>query len=123
MLLQGNPLSLFHEQRAKTLVLELGRVPGGDRYNTAIHVELTDHRTASLELRPVALLRELSQSEETDEDVLLWVLVAEEGLPTPVGRIVTPHQFYLIRSDLVVDFLDSNLKSYDSSEWAFFWGL
>ena len=123
MLLQGNPLSLFHEQRAKTLVLELGRVPGGDRYNTAIHVELTDHRTASLELRPVALLRELSQSEETDEDVLLWVLVAEEGLPTPVGCVVPPHQFDLVRSDLVVDFLDSNLKSYDSSEWAFFWGL
>ena len=113
MLLQGNSLSLLHQQGAKTLMLELGWVPGGHWNNTAIHVELSDHRAASLELRPVALFRELSEPEEPNEDVLLWVLVAEESFPTPVGRVVSPHQFNLVRSDLVVDLLNSNLMS----EW------
>ena len=76
-------------------------------------MELSDHRAASLELRPVALFRELSEPEEPNEDVLLWVLIAEESFPTPVGRVVSPHQFNLVRSDLVVDLLNSNLMS----EW------
>ena len=109
MLLQGNSFSLLHEQGAKTLMLELGRVPGSDWNNAAVNVKLSHHRTASLELRPVALLRKLSEPEEPDEDGLLWVLVAEKGLPTSVGCVVTPHQFNFIRSDLVVDLLDSNL--------------
>merc|ERR1712037_391831 len=77
--------------------LELCWVPGGHRNDAAVHMELSDNRTAPLKLRPVALLRELPEPEEADEDVLLWVFVAEEGFPTPIGCVVPPHQFNLIR--------------------------
>ena len=110
MLLQGDPFSFLHKQGAKALVLELCWVPGGHRNDAAVHMELSDNRTAPLKLRPVALLRELPEPEEADEDVLLWVLVAEEGLPTPIGCVVSPHQFNLVRPDLIVDLLDSDLR-------------
>ena len=76
MLLQSNPFSFFHKQGAKALVLELCWVPGGHRNHAAIHMELPDNGTAALELRPVALLRQLPEPEEPDEDVLLRVLIA-----------------------------------------------
>ena len=109
MLLQGDPLSLLHEQGAEALMLELGGVSGGHGNNAAVHMELANNGAASLQLWPVALLREFPQSEQPDKDVLLRIFVAEESLPPTVGGVVPSHQLDLIRSDLVVDLLDANL--------------
>ncbi len=49
---------------------------------------------------PKSLLRELPEPEESDKDVLLGVLVAEEGLPPAVGHVVPSDQLDLIRSNL-----------------------
>ncbi len=49
---------------------------------------------------PESLLGELPKPEQSDEDVLLGVLVAEEGLPPAVGHVVPSDQLDLIRPNL-----------------------
>ena len=46
-------------------------------------------------LSPEDLVRGFPEPEQADEDVLLGVLVGEEGLPPLVGHVVAPDQLNL----------------------------
>lgn len=53
------------------------------------------------QLRPErAFLRALSQSQQSYQNVLLWIFVAQERLPPSVSYIVSSYQLDFIRSDL-----------------------
>eukprot|EP00192_Tetraselmis_astigmatica_P006272 CAMPEP_0117680824 /NCGR_PEP_ID=MMETSP0804-20121206/18590_1 /TAXON_ID=1074897 /ORGANISM="Tetraselmis astigmatica, Strain CCMP880" /LENGTH=441 /DNA_ID=CAMNT_0005490411 /DNA_START=369 /DNA_END=1691 /DNA_ORIENTATION=- len=108
-------LCCLHQQRPKALVLELLLVPCRDRHCSAVNVQLPDDGAASLKLRlPVRLPPcALPQPEQPHQDVLLWVLVRQEGLPPPVGCVLPPHQLHGIRLNLVVDVLDAALPGPD----------
>ena len=70
---------------------------------------LSLRRTYSAHSRWDLFISDNALPEEAHQDVLLGVLVAEEGLPAAVGRVVPPDQLDLVRSDLVVDLLDAHL--------------
>lgn len=123
-------MQLFH------LVLELAGVAAAHWDHAAVDVQLADDGHASFQLGSEGLGRAAAQAQETDQDVLLWVLVGQEGLPAAVGHVVPPDQLhlhsersedtagrhvsmnvfrlwevYLVRPDFVVDFLNANFSS------------
>jgi hypothetical protein len=62
-------------------------------------MQLTNHRTLPvleqlLAIRP--LLATLSQSQQSDEDISLRVLVAQERLPSTVGDVISSHKFEFV---------------------------
>lgn len=76
-------------------MLELAGVSAADGDHAPVHVELPDHRCAPFQLWAEGLRRAATQAQQSDQDVLLGVLVGEEGLPAAVGHIVPPYQLYL----------------------------
>lgn len=76
-------------------MLELAGVSAADGDNAAIHVELADNGCASFQLRTEGLWGAASQTQQTNQDVLLWVLVGQEGLPAAVSHVLPPHQLHL----------------------------
>lgn len=72
-------------------MLELAGVSAADGNNAAVHVQLTHDGHASFQLRAERLRRAAAQTQQSDQDVLLRVLVGEEGLPAAVGHVVPPH--------------------------------
>lgn len=115
MLLPRDPLRLLHQQRAEAAVLELARVPTVQGHGGAVHVQLADQtgllaRELGAEgVRGAAL----AEAEEADQDVLLGVLVGEEGLPAAVGGVVAPDELDLGGADLVLDLVDADLAGAD----------
>lgn len=124
------------------LVLELAGVSAADGDNAAIDVELADDWGSAFELGSEGLRWAATQAQQADQNILLWVLVGEEGLPAPVGHIVPPHQLhlrmhkgnqephdvpvsvgtpslqasrYLVRSDFVMDLLNAHFSGSDIS--------
>lgn len=77
------------------LVLELAGVSAADGDDAAVDVELADDGGAPFELGSEGLGRAAAQAQQADQDVLLWVLVGQEGLPAPIGHVVPPHQLHL----------------------------
>lgn len=77
------------------LMLKLAGVSAAHRDHTAVYVQLADDGHASFQLRSKGLRRAAPQSQQANEDVLLWVLVGQERLPATVGHIVPPHQLHL----------------------------
>jgi hypothetical protein len=67
-----------------------------------IHVQLSDQTAASRhadKLFPVrAVLGALSESEQADEDILAWVLIGEECLPSSIRGVIPSEQFHILRS-------------------------
>lgn len=76
-------------------MLELAGVSAADGDDASVNVQLADDGHASFQLRPEGLRRAATQTQQADQDVLLRVLVGEEGLPAAVGRVVPPHQLHL----------------------------
>lgn len=76
-------------------MLELAGVSAADGDDAAVHVELADDGHASFQLRTEGLRGAATQTQQADQDVLLGVLVGEEGLPAAVSHIVPPHQLHL----------------------------
>lgn len=84
-------------------MLELAGVSAADGDHAAVNVQLADDGHASFQLRTEGLWRAATQTQQANQDVLLWVLVGEEGLPAAVGHVVSPHQLHLnIYSSLLV---------------------
>eukprot|EP01085_Mycamoeba_gemmipara_P005113 Mycagemm_TRINITY_DN10189_c0_g1::TRINITY_DN10189_c0_g1_i2::g.5113::m.5113 type:complete len:331 gc:universal TRINITY_DN10189_c0_g1_i2:1783-791(-) len=108
MFVPRDPLRLLHEQSAEALVLKLGRIAIVDGHHGAVDVQLAYDRAATLQLGPEGGRAALAKSEQADEDVLLGVLVRQEGLPRAVCGVVTPHELHLVRLNLKVDVLDAH---------------
>lgn len=72
-------------------MLELAGVSAADGDNAAVDVELADDGGAAFELGSKGLRRAAPQTQQADQDVLLWVLVRQEGLPAPIGYVVSSH--------------------------------
>ena len=81
-------------------MLELGGVSRVDRDHAAVDVQLADNGAAALQLGPERVGRALSESQETDQDVLLRVFVREERLPTGVSHVVASDQFSLVLTQM-----------------------
>jgi len=97
--------------RREYLVLELLGVAGVDRDHGAVDVQLADHRGgAADEFLAEGFAGELAEPEEADEDVLVRVFVAEEGLPASVGVVVSADEFDLVWPDLGVDVFDADFS-------------
>ena len=80
-------------------------------HGRAVDVQLA-HQAGGLahELLAVGVpLGALSQAQQRDEDVLLRVLVGQEGLPAAVGGVVAAHELDLVRADFVLDLVDADL--------------
>jgi hypothetical protein len=78
------------------LVLELGGIAVVDRHYGAVHMQLPhDGSRTRLELLSESGLGCLAQAEQADENVLLGILVSEEGLPATVAHVVPPDQLHL----------------------------
>ena len=91
----SDPLGLLHQQHAVALVLELGGIPGVHRHHAPVHMQLSHDGTASFQLWAEGVRRAFAQSQQTDENVLLWVLIRQEGFPATIGHIVTSDQLHL----------------------------
>lgn len=118
-------------------MLELAGVSAADGDDAPVHVELSDDRRGPFQLWTEGLARAATQAQQADQDVLLGVLVGEEGLPATVGHVVPPYQLhldtrsgisalrgrrrcllsirYLVRTDFVVDFLNPDFSGPDIS--------
>lgn len=82
-----------------------------DRDGRAVHMQLSNYTAAALlsphQLRPErALVRTLPQSEKSNQDISLRILVGQERLPAPVGSVVPTEQLHRLRTDLVVYLVD-----------------
>ena len=94
------------------LVLELGWIPGMDRHYTAIHMQLSYDGAASFQLWPVGVLATLAQPQQTNQDILLRVLVGQEGLPPTISCVVSSYQLCLrCESSICGIILDLNMLS------------
>lgn len=76
-------------------MLELAGVSAADGDHAPVHVELSDDGRAPFQLWAEGLRRAATQAQQADQDVLLGILVGEEGLPAAVGHIVPPDQLHL----------------------------
>lgn len=76
-------------------MLELVGVPAADGDDAAVHVQLSDDGHAPFQLRTEGQRGAAAQTQQADQDVLLRILVGEEGLPAAVGHVVPPHQLHL----------------------------
>lgn len=76
-------------------MLELAGVSAADGDNAAVDVQLADDGHASFQLRTEGLGGAAAQTQQADQDVLLWILVGEEGLPAAIGYVIPPHQLHL----------------------------
>lgn len=85
------------------------------RHGRAVYMQFS-HNTAPT-LRTILLdelwtegsvLRALSQPQQADEDIPLWIFVRQERFPPPVRRVISAEKFYRLRADFVVDFVDLN---------------
>lgn len=83
-------------------MLELAGISAADGDDASINVQLADDGHASFQLRSEGLRRAAAQTQQADQDVLLRVLVGEEGLPAAVGRVVPPDQLHLRTTRLSV---------------------
>jgi hypothetical protein len=52
------------------------------------------------------LLRAFPQPQQTDQNITLWILVRQEGLPTTIGSIIPPKEFDRLWPDFVVNFMN-----------------
>lgn len=76
-------------------MLEFAGVSAADGDDAAINVQLTDDGHASFQLRPKGLRGAAPQTQQADQDVLLRILVGQEGLPAAIGNIIPPNQLHL----------------------------
>ena len=65
------------------------------RHHAPIHMQLSYNGAASFQLWAEGVRRAFAQSQQTDENVLLWVLVRQEGFPATIGHIVASDQLHL----------------------------
>ena len=85
-------------------MLMLGVVARMHCYGRAIHMQLTHNGCAALEswlpgrLRPCTF----AQAQKAHQDVLLWILICQEGLPAPIGHVVAPDQLHIFGLHLKV---------------------
>lgn len=80
-------------------MLELAGVSAADGDDAAVNVQLADDGHASFELWTEGLRGAATQTQQANQNVLLRVLVGEEGLPTAVSYVVPPHQLHLNAHD------------------------
>lgn len=82
-------------------MLELAGVSTADGNDAPVNVELSHDRHAPFQLWTEGLRRAAAQAQQADQDVLLGVLVGEEGLPAAVGHVVPPYQLHLHTSSSI----------------------
>lgn len=103
------------------LMLELAGVPAADGDDAAVNVQLTDDGHSSFQLGTERLRGAATQTQQANQDVLLRILVGEEGLPAAVGHVVPPHQLHLnTRSSSLVNgvvafFYNQRLEKYNTT--------
>lgn len=83
-------------------MLELAGVSAADRDDAAVNMELPDDGGTAFQFGTEGLRRAAPQTQQANQDVLLWVLIGEEGLPATVSHVVPPHQFHLSARSLLV---------------------
>ena len=88
MLLLRDLLRLLHQHRPVALVLEFVRVSCMDRYHRPVHVQFPHQRAVVTQFRPKCIHAALSESEQSHEDILFWVLIGDESFPALVGKVV-----------------------------------
>mmetsp|Transcript_36784 Transcript_36784/g.65867 ORF Transcript_36784/g.65867 Transcript_36784/m.65867 type:complete len:279 (-) Transcript_36784:670-1506(-) len=115
MLIARDALRGLHQQRPEALVLEHVVVAGGHSDRRPIDVELPNDGAAPLEFR-LSVGRPPSappQPEQPHQNVLLRVLIRQEGLPPAVGSVVPPNQLHRVRPHLMVKVLNAALARAD----------
>ncbi len=92
----------------RTLMLELGRVSCMHRHSRAVYMQLSNQRRRlARELGSEGLATALTESQQTNEDVLTRIFICKEGLPASVCDVVSSHQLHLARINTRVDALDT----------------
>ena len=76
-------------------MLELAGVSAADGDDAAVNMQLTHDGHASFQLGTEGLRGAAAQTQQANQDVLLRVLVGEEGLPVAVSHVVPPHKLHL----------------------------
>lgn len=59
-----------------------------------------------------SLVRALSQTQESDEDVALRIFVRKERFPSTIGRVVPSQEFHGLGTDFVMDLVDLQESPY-----------
>jgi hypothetical protein len=76
-------------------MLEFSRIPSMDRDSRSIHMQLAHNATTPFRgldefWSESTFLRTLPQTQKTNENVFLWVLIRQECLPTAISGVVPP---------------------------------
>lgn len=80
-------------------------------------MQFSHERAVWAELRSEGIDTALPQSKQTHQNVLGWVLIGYECLPSFISYIVSSNQLDVFRLDLVMHFFDTNLSRPDISAW------
>lgn len=110
MFLSGNPLSFFHEQSTKSLVLKLGWVSWVNWHHWAIDVKLSYHWHLSFKLAHESFAAKSSQSQQANQLVRKRILIWNKGLPFIVGIVVSSYQLSVFWTCHLMDLLNANLS-------------
>ena len=76
-------------------MLELGWITSMNWDYTAVDVEFADHWAASDQLRSERIFGEFPKPQQTNENILRWIFVGQESLPSVVTDIVATNEFNL----------------------------
>ena len=88
-----------------------------DGDDTSIDVQLSDHGSPDQFLLESTSLRAFSESQESNEDVLLRILIGNKSFPPSISEVISPYQLNVLGSHLIMYFLDANLSSPDVPAW------
>ena len=96
MFIPGDSLGFFHEKHAEALMLKPGGVTTCNRHGCSVNMQLTYNGGGNLGyLRAEGHRTGLSQAQQSNENVLLWIFVSEESLPPAVGYVVSSNQLHI----------------------------
>lgn len=90
-------------------MLELVGVSCVNRDHRSVNVKFSYQGAFWTKFRPEGVWAAFPQAKQTDKNVLLWILVRNEGLPAFIGNIISTNQLNVLRLDLEVHFLDPHL--------------
>mmetsp|Transcript_28206 Transcript_28206/g.66154 ORF Transcript_28206/g.66154 Transcript_28206/m.66154 type:complete len:223 (-) Transcript_28206:545-1213(-) len=114
MFLPGDSLGFFHEKHAEALMLEPGGVATCNRHGCSVNMQLTYNGGGSLGYLGAEGHRTgLSQAQQSNENVFLWIFICEESLPPTVGYVVSSNQLHIFGVHLLVNLLHADLPCSD----------
>jgi len=90
-------------------VLKLSRISAVQRHRRTIDMQFTDQtRLLTGQFGRMYALDCISVAEQANQDVLLWILISEEGLPPAVGCVVPPYELNLRWTGSCASLINSN---------------